>query len=104
MAHHGRIREFVRPLLDRYVKRGGNGRSESRGACPVYAGSYLLDSRAAFETERLGAAGFALTLKKVEVAIPSKSLSAGSFRDKKTAEAALDKLKAAGINATLVGK
>jgi cell division protein FtsN len=72
------------------------------GTHAVYAGSYLLDSRAASEKERLGAAGFALTLKRAEVAIPSKSLSAGSFTDQKTAEAALNKLKAAGIKATLV--
>jgi hypothetical protein len=72
------------------------------GKYAVYAGSYLLDTRAAFEKERLSAAGFALALKRAEVAIPSKSLSAGSFTDKNTAEAALNKLKAAGIKATLV--
>jgi cell division protein FtsN len=67
----------------------------------VYAGSYLLDSRASSEKERLGAAGFALSLKREEVSIPSKVLTAGVFTDKKTAEAAVKKLKDAGIKATL---
>lgn len=67
----------------------------------VYAGSYILDSRATSEKERLTAAGFSLTLKKEEVLIPSKNLTAGIFTDKKAAEAAVKKLKDAGIKATL---
>ncbi len=67
----------------------------------VYAGSYILDSRAASEKERLTAAGFTLSLKQEEVLIPSKNLSAGVFSDKKAAESALKKLKDAGIKATL---
>lgn len=67
----------------------------------VYAGSYLLDSRAASEKERLASAGFSLTLKREEVSIPSKNLTAGVFADKKAAEAAVKKLKDAGIKATL---
>lgn len=67
----------------------------------VYAGSYILDSRAASEKERLTAAGFSLTLKRDEVLIPSKNLTAGIFTDKKAAEAAVKKLKDAGIKATL---
>jgi hypothetical protein len=72
------------------------------GVHAVFAGSYLLDSRASSEKARLAAAGFTLNLKKVEVAIPSKNLSAGRFKDKKSAEAACEKLKSAGITATLV--
>jgi len=67
----------------------------------VYAGSYLLDSRAASEKERLASAGFSLTLKREEVSIPSKNLTAGVFTDKKAAEAAVKKLKDAGVKATL---
>ncbi len=67
----------------------------------VYAGSYILDSRAASEKARLTAAGFTLTLKQEDVLIPSKNLTAGVFTDKKAAEAALKKLKDAGIKATL---
>lgn len=68
----------------------------------VYAGSYLLDARAASEMERLSTAGFKVTLKRAEVAIPSQSLSLGQFSDKKAAEATLNKLKAAGINAVIL--
>lgn len=71
------------------------------GKHAVYAGSYLLNERALSEKERLAAAGFSLTLKRAEVAIPSKILTAGTFSDKKTAEAALKKLKAAGVKASL---
>lgn len=67
------------------------------GKHAVYAGSYLLDSRAESEKERLSAAGFALTVKRVDVAIPSKRLVVGTYRDKATAEAAAKKLKNAGL-------
>lgn len=71
------------------------------GKFAVYAGSYLLDDRAASEKERLAAAGFALTLRRAEVAIPSRSLTAGTFSDKSAAEAAVAKLKSAGLKASL---
>ncbi|HEY3308571.1 MAG TPA: SPOR domain-containing protein [Desulfuromonadaceae bacterium] len=67
------------------------------GKPAVYAGSYLLDERASSEKERLAAAGFSLALKKAEVAIPTKKLTAGTFTSKKAAEAALKKLKDAGV-------
>ena len=71
------------------------------GMHAVYAGSYLLNERALSEKERLAAAGFSLALKRVEVAIPSKTLTAGTFSDKKAADSALKKLKAAGVKASL---
>ena len=71
------------------------------GKYAVYAGSYLLNERALSGKERLTAAGFPLALKRAEVSIPSKSLTAGTFSDKKTAAAALKKLKAAGVKANL---
>jgi len=74
---------------------------EHSGKFAVYAGSYLLDGRAQFEKERLAAAGFTLTLKRTEVAIPSKLLTAGTFSDRKSAEAALKKLKESGLKATI---
>jgi len=74
---------------------------EHGGKYAVYAGSYLLDVRAASEKERLAGAGLTLTLKRVEVAIPSRVLTAGTFSEKKGAEAALKKLKAAGLKASL---
>jgi hypothetical protein len=63
----------------------------------VYAGSYLLNSRAASEKERLATAGFAVTVKLIDVSIPSKKLFVGTYRDKDAAEAAANKLKKAGL-------
>jgi cell division protein FtsN len=74
---------------------------DSAGMHVVYAGSYLLDSRAASEKERLAAAGFRLTVKRADVALPTKNLTAGSFADKGAAEAVLKKLRAADIKAAL---
>ena len=75
---------------------------EHGGKHTLYAGSYILDSRATSEKERLAAAGYKLSLRRVEVAIPSKSLTAGVFSDRKVAEAALKKLKDAGLKGSLV--
>ena len=72
------------------------------GKYAVYAGSYLLADRVTSEKERLAAAGFPLTLIRAEVSIPSKCLTAGSFGNRKAAEAALKKLTAAGLKSTLV--
>jgi cell division septation protein DedD len=74
---------------------------DSAGKHTVFAGSYLLDARAATEIERLAAVGFSLTMKRVEVAIPSKNLTAGSYADQNQAEDTIKKLRAAGIKATL---
>ncbi|MEI6207239.1 MAG: SPOR domain-containing protein [Desulfuromonadales bacterium] len=71
------------------------------GKYTVCAGSYLQDTFAASEKERLKSAGFPVSLKRVEVAIPSQSLTLGPFNDKKAADAALGKLKAAGVKAAL---
>jgi len=96
-------REIARAALDKLKRHTADAfMIDQGGKHAVYAGSYLLDGRAASEKERLGTAGFALQLKKVDVSIPSKSLTVGSFRDKGAAETALNKLKAAGISATLV--
>jgi cell division protein FtsN len=56
------------------------------------------------EKERLKAAGITTTLKQIEIAIPSQSLSIGPFKSKKDADAALTRLKNAGIKATLSQK
>lgn len=75
---------------------------DSAGMHVVYAGSYLLDARAMSEKERLGAAGYSLTLKRADVSIPTKNLTAGSFAEKKEAMDTLKKLQAAGVKATLL--
>lgn len=72
------------------------------GKFAVYAGSYLLDARASSEKERLAAAGFPVSIKRAEIAIPTQSLTVGPFKDKKAAESALGKLKTTGVKATLV--
>lgn len=74
---------------------------DNAGLHIVYAGSYLLDARAASEKQRLTAAGFGLTLQRTTVSIPSKNLTAGTFADKGAADAALKKLRAAGVKASL---
>ncbi|MFA7061473.1 MAG: SPOR domain-containing protein [Pedobacter sp.] len=71
------------------------------GKYAVYAGSYLLNEGALSEKGRLAAAGFPLTLKRAEVDIASKTLTAGTFSDKKSAESVLKKLKGAGVKASL---
>lgn len=77
---------------------------EQGGKFAVYAGSYLQNEAASTEKERLKSSGFPVTVKNAEIAIPSQSLSVGPFKNKKTADAALGKLKSAGIKATLLSK
>jgi cell division septation protein DedD len=74
---------------------------DNAGKHVVYAGSYLRDTWAVAEKERLAAAGFKLTVKRVDVSIPSKNLTAGSFAEKSAAEDVLKKLRAADVKATL---
>jgi cell division septation protein DedD len=75
--------------------------ADSAGMHIVYAGSYLLEARAASEKERLAAAGFILTVKRADVSIPTKNLTAGSFAEKSAADGVLKKLRSAGVKATL---
>lgn len=77
---------------------------EQGGKFAVYAGSYLQTEAASTEKERLKSSGFSVTVKNAEIAIPSQSLSVGPFKNKKAADAALGKLKNAGIKATLLSK
>lgn len=77
---------------------------EQGGKFAVYAGSYLLDEAVKSEKDRLKAAGFSITVKRVDIAIPSQNLSIGPFKSKKAADAALGKLRNAGIKATLRSK
>lgn len=101
LAEYG-DRESARGELDRLKRHTSDAFIvEQGGKHALYAGSYLLDARASAEKERLAAAGFSLTLRRAEVAIPSKVLTAGTFSDKQRAEAALKKLKDAGFKASL---
>ena len=71
------------------------------GKFAVLAGSYLKSDSAASEKERLKAAGFPVTVKHMELAIPSQTLSVGPFTSKNEADAARDKLQRAGMKVTL---
>lgn len=77
---------------------------EQGGRFAVYAGSYLQSDAANSEQERLKAAGITSTLKRVDIAIPSQSLTVGPFKSRKEADAALGRLKNAGIKAALLKK
>jgi cell division septation protein DedD len=77
---------------------------EQGGRFTLYAGSYLQNESANSEKERLKAAGFTTTIKHTDIAIPSRSLSVGPFKSKKAADAALGRLRVAGIKATLSQK
>ncbi|MDD2539526.1 MAG: SPOR domain-containing protein [Desulfuromonadaceae bacterium] len=77
---------------------------EQGGKFAVYAGSYLQSDAANTEKERLKAAGFTVAIKRASIAIPSQRLSIGPFKNKKTADSALLRLKSAGIKATLSQK
>ena len=74
---------------------------DNAGMHAVYAGSYLLEARAGSEKERLAVAGFKLTLKRADVSIPTKNLTAGSFAEKSAADGILKKLRTAGVKAAL---
>lgn len=77
---------------------------EQGGKFAVYAGSYLQTEAANSEKARLNSAGFSTTIKHTDIAIPSQSLAVGPFKSKKAADAALGKLKSAGIKATFSQK
>ncbi|OGU00285.1 MAG: hypothetical protein A2079_02085 [Geobacteraceae bacterium GWC2_48_7] len=97
-------RAAAQALLDKLKRQTADAFMLQQGEkFAVFAGSYLLEDRVAEERERLKAAGFSPTIKKVDVALPAKGLSAGIFSDKKSAEAARAKLIAAGLaKATLL--
>jgi cell division septation protein DedD len=77
---------------------------EQGGRFHVYAGSYSQNEAVNSEKERLKAAGFPVTVKRTDISIPSHNLSVGPFNSKKEAEAALGKLKSAGVKASLSQK
>jgi hypothetical protein len=77
---------------------------EHNGTHTVYAGSYLIAERATTEKTRLAAAGFPVTIKPVRIAIATQTLSVGPFTMKKSADAALNSLKKAGLKASLIHK
>lgn len=77
---------------------------EQGGKFSLFAGSYLQSEAANSEKDRLKAAGFSVTIKNSDIAIPAQSLSVGPFKTKKAADAALAKLKSVGLKATFSQK
>ena len=77
---------------------------EHGGKFAVYAGSYLQNEAACAEKTRLKDAGFEVTVRNVDIAIPAQSLSVGPFKSKSDAQTAVGKLNKAGIKATLSQK
>lgn len=84
--------------LAKVQQAGGSGFLVEHGdKHAVYAGSYAVLSGAQAEQQRIAAAGVKTSIKKAQVALSSRKLTAGTFTDRKAAEAALKKLKTAGI-------
>lgn len=77
---------------------------EQGGKFSLFAGSYLQSEAAISEKDRLKAAGFSVTIKNSDIAIPAQNLSVGPFKTKKAADVALAKLKSAGLKATFSQK
>lgn len=76
----------------------GGGFSVQRGEKhEVFAGSYAVLSGAQSEQQRLAAAGIKVTVRKTQVPLASRKLTAGTFTDRKAAVEVQKKLKSAGI-------
>ncbi len=85
-------------VLGKIQQIGGSGFLVQRGdAYELFAGSYAIQSGAEVEQQRLAAAGIKATIRKVQVPLASRKLTAGTFTDRKTAESAVKKLKDAAI-------
>ena len=91
-------KEEARQAVDKLQRAAGSGFSTQRGTKhEVYAGSYAVQSGAQAEQQRLSAAGIKVSIKKTQVPLASRKLTAGTFTDRKAADDAVKRLKAAGI-------
>jgi cell division septation protein DedD len=98
-------RASAQPTLDKIKQQTSDAFViEQGGKFAIIAGSYLQTEAAQSEKERLQGAGFAVTIKQVDIAIPSQALSVGPFTSKKAADSAIAKLKSSGIKASLSQK
>lgn len=96
-------KDEARQAVEKLQRTSGGGFSVQRGAKhEVYAGSYAVQSGAQAEQQRLSAAGVKVTIKKSQVPLASRKLTAGTFTDRKAADDAVKKLKAAGIAAPVL--
>ncbi len=91
-------REEAQQAVERLQRVAGSGFSTQRGTKhEVYAGSYAVLSGAQAEQQRLAAAGVKVSIRKAQVPLVSRKLTAGTFTDRKAADDAVKKLKTAGI-------
>jgi len=96
-------KEEAQQAVEKLQRTAGSGFSAQRGAKhEVYAGSYAVLSGAQAEQQRLAAAGVKVSIKKAQVPLASRKLTAGTFTDRKSADDAVKKLKAAGIAAPVL--
>ncbi|MDK9718241.1 MAG: SPOR domain-containing protein [Trichlorobacter sp.] len=101
-AEYG-IKDEAKQAVEKLQRTSGGGFSVQRGdKHEVYAGSYAVLSGAQAEQQRLAAAGVKVTIKKSQVSLASRKLTAGTFTDRKAADDALKKLKSAGISAAVL--
>lgn len=96
-------KEEAQQAVEKLQQAAGSGFSTQRGTKhEVYAGSYAVLSGAQAEQKRLAAAGVKVAIKKAQVPLASRKLTAGTFTDRKAADDAVKKLKAAGIAAPVL--
>lgn len=67
----------------------------------LYAGSYFSEKSAQREQRRLAALGYVTSLEELEVMLPTKLLSAGSFSSHEAAVAGALKLEKLGVMASV---
>lgn len=75
---------------------------KENGRYMVYAGSYLRESKAVGEQNRLLAVGVKLLIKKATAPVAVTKVRAGSFADQASAEKAVKVLKKGGLSAKVV--
>lgn len=91
-------KEQAQQAVETLRRTAGSGFSLQRGEKhEVYAGSYAVPSGAQAEQQRLAASGVKVSIRKAQVPLSSRKLTAGTFTDRKTAIDAQKKLKSAGI-------
>lgn len=91
-------KEQAQQAVEMLRRTAGSGFSMQRGEKhEVYAGSYAVLSGAESEQKRLATSGVKVVIRKAQVPLASRKLTAGTFTDRKAAIDVQKKLKTAGI-------
>lgn len=91
-------KEQAQHAVETLQRTAGSGFFMQKGErFEVYAGSYAVLSGAKLEQQRLAASGIKVTVRKTQVPLASRKLTAGTFTNRKVAADVLKKLKSAGI-------